>query len=207
MFSLKKNWSLVLIAFVFGFLFSVQLVNVQQKKTVSIDASASFKENSPELVSKLGNTALIESGACPVTGPGVVLTIADSDEKAVNFSNPNVYVVHDEDMLNIINELRAAGAEAISLNGHRLVATSEIRCAGPTISVNNERSGPPFVIKAIGNPKTMVAALKMRGGIVETLSVWGIKVAIKMQDKIVIPAYTKNGTFRYARAENGGEKK
>ena len=64
-----------------------------------------------------------------------------------------MYIIHDEDLLRVLNELCAAGAEAISINDQRIVATTEVRCAGPTVSVNNVRSAPPYVIKAIGNPK------------------------------------------------------
>ena len=49
--------------------------------------------------------------------------------------NPNLYIIHDDDLLRVINELRAAGAEGIAINGERIVAMSEIRCAGPTLSV------------------------------------------------------------------------
>ena len=75
------------------------------------------------------------------------------------------------------------------MNDQRLISTSEIRCAGPTISVNNTRVAAPFVIKAIGNAKSMEDAIKMRGGVAETLSVWGIQVDIKKDNNIVIPAY------------------
>ena len=66
-----------------------------------------------------------------------------------------MYIIHDDDLLRVINELRAAGAEAIAINGERIVAMSEIRCAGPTLSVNNNRSAPPYEIKAIGNPNNL----------------------------------------------------
>ena len=108
--------------------------------------------------------------------------------------------VLNEDILKVINELRAAGAEAISLNDQRLISTSEIRCAGPTISVNNTRVAAPFVIKAIGNAKSMEDAIKMRGGVAETLSVWGIQVDIKKDNNIVIPAYKGATEFKYVTA-------
>ena len=93
-----------------------------------------------------------------------------------------------------VNELRAGGAEAIAINDQRLIGTSEIRCSGPTITVNGKVFGAPFVVKAIGDPKTLNSALTMRGGVVDSLKHWGIKVTIKEENEIAIPAFT--GTFR-----------
>ena len=111
----------------------------------------------------------------------------------------NLYVIHDEDILRVVNELRAAGAEAISLNGQRLTATSEIRCAGPTMSVNNVRSAAPFEIIAIGDSSTLENALKMRGGVVDTLKVWGIQMAISPRTSVQVPPFNGPSPFRYAK--------
>ena len=100
----------------------------------------------------------------------------------------------------MLNELRAAGAEAISLNDQRIVAMSEVRCAGPTVSVNNVRSAPPYVIKAIGAPKTLTSALRLRGGVVETFEFWGIQVKIKAADKVHVPALKAPRNFEYAQS-------
>lgn len=77
------------------------------------------------------------------------VTVADSGKILEPGVNPNLYLVHDEDILKVVNELRAAGAEAISINGQRLIANSEIICSGPTIRVNRRPLAPPFVIKAL----------------------------------------------------------
>lgn len=134
-----------------------------------------------------------------LTGEGVVITLYDSEKVAKHGENPNTYIIHDDDILRVINELRAAGAEAISINEQRLTALSEIRCAGPTLSVNNVRSSAPFEICAIGDKKTLHNAITMRGGVAETLNVWGIKVKVETSDEIYIPPY--NGEFpnTYAR--------
>ena len=147
------------------------------------------------------------AGIVALRGPGVVVTIDDSQKIAKAGENPNLYVIHDDDLLKVINELRAAGAEAISVNGQRLIATSEIRCAGPTLSVNNTRHTPPYEILAIGDPKTLDNGLKMRGGIVETLRFWGIQINISKSDNVVVPAYKSSFRFDHARAiesEEGG---
>jgi len=135
------------------------------------------------------------AGLLALQGPGVVLTIDDSKRPSKPGENPNLYIIHDDDILKVINELLAAGSEAISINEQRLIATSEIRCAGPTLSVNNTRYSPPYEIRAVGDPKTLENALKMRGGVIETLQFWGIQIAIKKQENIVIPAY--KGAFRF----------
>ena len=106
-------------------------------------------------------------------------------------------------LLQEINELRAAGAEAISLNDQRIVAMSEVRCAGPTVSVNNVRSAPPYVIKAIGAPKTLTSALRLRGGVAETFEFWGIQVKIKSSEKVRIPALKEPRNYKYAKNVEG----
>ncbi|SEJ63903.1 Uncharacterized conserved protein YlxW, UPF0749 family [Propionispira arboris] len=145
------------------------------------------------------------AGVVPVEGQGITITIDDSKTKSKAGENPNLYLIHDDDLLKVINELKAAGAEAISINEQRLIATSEIRCAGPTLSVNNIRSAPPYEIKAIGDAKNLENALKMRGGVVETLQVWGIQINVKPDANVHVPAYKSTFHFQFmkAAAEDG----
>lgn len=146
------------------------------------------------------------AGVIAMEGPGVVITIDDSKRQSKPGENPNLYLIHDDDILKVINELWAAGTEAISINDQRLIATSEIRCAGPTLSVNNTRYSPPYEIRAIGDSQTLENALRMRGGVVETLQFWGIQVNVKKMELINIPAY--KGTFRFEKAvpvKDGGK--
>lgn len=143
--------------------------------------------------------ARIEAGLMAVSGPGVEVTLNDSNLVIQPGENPNLYVLHDEDVLNVLNELRAAGAEALAINGQRLLATSEIRCVGPTILTNKSyRLTPPFVISAIGNQDNMINSLQMRGGIIEQLKFWGIQVAVRRVDNLTIPAYAGSIRFDYA---------
>lgn len=144
------------------------------------------------------------AGVVALQGPGLSVTIDDSKRQSKPGENPNLYLIHDDDILKVINELWAAGAEAISINEQRLIATSEIRCAGPTLSVNNTRYSPPYEIRAIGEPQNLENALKMRGGVVETLQFWGIQVGIKKQEVLQIPAYKGTFRFEYATPVKGG---
>ena len=135
----------------------------------------------------------------PLEGEGVIVRMDDSTKPAKAGENPNLYVIHDDDLLRVVNELRAAGAEAIAINGQRLTGISEIRCAGPTLSVNNVRSSAPFEIRAIGDKKSLENALRMRGGVAETLGVWGIQLDIKASNDVYIPPYRGSIRQSYAR--------
>ena len=135
----------------------------------------------------------------PLEGEGVIVRMDDSTKPAKAGENPNLYVIHEDDLLRVVNELRAAGAEAIAINGQRLTGTSEIRCAGPTLSVNNVRSSAPFEIRAIGDKKSLENALRMRGGVAETLGVWGIQLDIKASNDVYIPPYRGSIRQSYAR--------
>lgn len=132
-------------------------------------------------------------------GPGLVVTIDDSAKPLAKGENPNIAIVHNEDLLKIVNELRAAGAEAISINDQRLVEASEISCAGPTILVNKSRVVPPFNIHAIGDSATMLAALKLRGGVVEGLQFYGIQVNITEKPNLLVPMYRGGAAYKYAK--------
>lgn len=162
-----------------------------------------LKLSAAEKISNLDSADLIADlkiQACltALTGEGVKIILHDSDKKAKASEDTNAYIIHDDDILRVINELRAAGAEAISINGQRLTALSEIRCAGPTLSVNNVRSSAPFEVCAIGDKKTLKNALTMRGGVADTLGVWGIKVEVETSDEIYIPPYKGEFSRVYA---------
>ncbi len=134
--------------------------------------------------------SMILAGLTDVEGPGVSVEMNDSAKQAAPGQDPNVFLIHDDDVQKVVNALFAAGAEAISVNGHRLVTTSEIICAGNVIIVNGARIAPPIQIKAIGDPETLHAGLKMRGGVVDSLVLWGIEVKTRVEEKVVIPAYS-----------------
>lgn len=148
------------------------------------------------VLAKQLETAEILSGQVAVEGPGVIVTMQES--KRVTSEDPMNDVIHDGDILQVINELCDAGAEALSLNDERILATSEIRCAGATVSINNNRYGAPFVIKAIGDPKNLEAALSMRHGVIEVLASWGIDVTLVKSNRIQINAYSGPAAFKYA---------
>lgn len=149
------------------------------------------------------------AGLTDLKGKGIMVVLDDT--KAIEqialdagFYDPNVYVIHDSDILMIINELKAAGAEAISVNGQRIIANTEIRCVGPVVSINNVRLTAPFEISVIGDSVSLSNSLKLRGGIVEQLEEANIDVTVEKREEIFVPKIEKAIEYKYATpAEEG----
>jgi uncharacterized protein YlxW (UPF0749 family) len=105
------------------------------------------------------NTIKLQAGLTDVSGPGVIIRL---DDAAVlqQKTNVSILIIHDSDIMALLNDLKAAGAQAISINGERIVAMSEQLCAGPTIRINKNRYTVPFEICVIGDPDQLNRALQ-----------------------------------------------
>lgn len=106
-------------------------------------------------------------GEVASVGEGIAVTLSDGSSD--DSDNPNDYIVHESHIFNVIQELKIAGAEAISINGQRLKPNSYISCNGPVITVDGNQYPAPFVIEAIGNQNTLLSSLELDGGVVEQL--------------------------------------
>lgn len=136
------------------------------------------------------------TGMTEVTGPGVTITLTDGKGIATSTLNPSQVIVHDLDVLSVVNELINAGAEAISINDQRWILTTAISCRGNTIDINGERIGAPFVIKAIGLPEYL-AGLERVGGYLELMRGDGVGVTLEKSNSITIPKYSGVINFEY----------
>ena len=132
----------------------------------------------------------IRAGTTAVEGRGIVITIDDSKSTRPDLSamDPAAVLTHDVDLLMLVNELRAAGAEAIAINDQRVIFSSAIRCVGPVINVNNHQVGAPFTIQAIGKPENLAGAMNLPFGVLDSLKQLGIKATVVKRDKIHLPA-------------------
>jgi uncharacterized protein YlxW (UPF0749 family) len=130
------------------------------------------------------------AGTTSMEGPGIVVTIDDSDVNKVPPADmsASALLIHDVDLLQVVNELRAAGAEAIAINDQRLGANTAVRCVGPTIQVNTRAVSAPFTIRAIGRPDALFGAVNLPLGIVDQLKQLGIKVTAAKRDVVRVPA-------------------
>ena len=133
-----------------------------------------------------------------VSGQGLIVILKDANSAKV-IGNATDYIVHDGDLLEVINALKNAGAEAISINGERIVNTTAITCAGNITKVNGEKVGSPFEIKAIGLTEKLNGALTMPGGYLELLEDDGVQVEVKEVQNVVIPKYNGINQFEYAK--------
>ena len=136
-------------------------------------------------------TSQIVAGVIPVQGQGITVTIEDSKMPLNKGENPLNSLIHSEDLLKIINELKAAGAEAISINEQRLITNSEISCAGPVIIVNQTRIVPPFEIKAIGDPTILYNSINF-SNIAENMRKSGITIDVNKEKDIIISKFIGN---------------
>lgn len=163
----------------------------REKVTANSDELTQVEENI-----KKGNKVI---GLTEVTGQGVTITLNDSQNLS-NILNISDALVHDVDVLAVINELKNAGAEAISINDQRLVPTTGIICGGNIIDINGEKVGAPFIIKAIGLPEQL-AALERPGGYLNLLKEkYSIVAELKREKSVTIPKY--NGVINYKYVQN-----
>lgn len=151
------------------------------------DTSASTKEEEITL-----NNNLL--GLTDLEGKGIELTIKDDP----NITTENIgvlddisnHIVHEQDLRAIVNELKNAGAEAISINDQRITTNTSINCIGNVIKIDDEKISSPFVIKAIGFPERMESALNRGGGYLDIMDDYGIVISLKKLEKVKITKYT-----------------
>lgn len=125
------------------------------------------------------------AGLTSVKGAGIILVLDDANDPLLE---PDQALVHYSYLLRIINELNSAGAKAISINGERVVSTTEVRCAGPTILMNMRRVAAPFEIRAIGDPEKMEKQLNRSAIWAELLRI-RIPARLKQQKEMIVPAF------------------
>lgn len=166
---------------------------LEEERKSSTENNSELEKKEEEI--KKGNKMI---GLAEVTGPGIIVTLSDSKKDATSVLDPSSLLVHDADVLCIINELKNAGAEAISINDERIVPTTSITCGGNIIEINGEKVGAPFVIKAIGLPEQLMGALSRQNGYVDILRGASVEVDLKKSNNITIPKYTGVITYKYA---------
>lgn len=180
----------------------LNLKNEYESKIKEYEETASQGSISAKLLKQELDQARILAGIEDVEGPGLTIIVDD-----LKFSEKvNYPLISYSMLLELMNELNAAGAEAISINDQRIISTSEIRqIGGIHININTVSYAPPFIFKVIGDPKTLEAALRIREGIIERIESNGIAVTITQEQLVRIPKYNGVIEKKYAKVVKKGE--
>jgi len=150
----------------------------------------------------------VVTGAAPVSGPGlrVALDDAPASSQSISGARPDDLVVHQQDVQHVINALWAGGAEAMTLQGERVTATSAFRCSGNIMLLHGKVFSPPYVIEAVGDPQKLRAALDTNPGVaiyqqyVDWVALgWSVKNAGRLE----LPAFTGSSEMKYATVPTG----
>lgn len=175
----------------------VKLENIRLQSTQN-DVSAINKEE--EI--KLNNILL---GLTDVKGDGIIITLKDNNNVSLSnigpLDNIEYYLVHAGDLVEVVNALKNAGAEAISINGQRITNSTAIYCAGNVVKVNGEKISSPIEIKAIGSPELLYGSMTIPGGYIELLEETGVIVDIKKITNITINKFDGIINSQYIKSE------
>ena len=176
---------------------STQAQNLEQRKNQlsqqlsSLKAAADQREQAQRIANQNKETSGIISGSLPAQGKGVIVTIGKGADKDIDAST----------MFTLIEELRNAGAEVISINDVRVVTSTSIwadedgglECDGIPL-------GTPYTVRAIGNPADLQNAVNIAGGVGSRLKVmYGARVTVKQSDNVEINATREPSTNKYAK--------
>ncbi|MCL5958826.1 MAG: DUF881 domain-containing protein [Chloroflexi bacterium] len=148
--------------------------------------NASFGQSDLTAMIRELNKLRIANGLSEVSGPGVQMTVSAD--------------LRQDELEDLINELRNAGAEAIAVNGQRAVARTAVAEAGSSVAINGIRIGKPYVLLAIGQPETLERALVRKGGLVTYLqnTYPDATVAVLKRTKMTLPVYQAGYEWQYA---------
>lgn len=167
-----------------------ELEKARQESTKENSKLTQLQEELNQLNKLLGLTEVI--------GEGIVLTIKDNDGTAIKEMNGdlNKALVHDGDLREVINELKNSGAEAISINGQRIVSTTAITCSGAIVTVNGTKLNSPFEIKAIGKIENL-KGIKRAGGYLSILEDEGIIAIYSESNNLTVSKYSGVNNPKY----------
>lgn len=147
-------------------------------------------------------------GRTPVAGPGLAVVLDDAPPDAPQPAgvHPDDLVVHQQDIEAVVNALWAGGAEAVAIQGQRIVATSAIRCVGNVLLLHGQVYSPPYTIEAVGDVEGMRAALEESPG-VSTYREWaqvvGLGWEVRGPLELTLPAHEGGTELRWARVPDG----
>src|SRR5687767_13622530 len=173
-----------------------QLDSIQANASTQTDASRSLQARIDDLKARAGLTA--------VAGDGVIISLDDAKQTAVNAKDVDKSICHNTDLTDIVNTAWRGGAQAIAINDERIVGTSSVYCVGSTIMVNGTLMSPPFSVAVIGSQNELLSVYddpnELRD-IKQRRDVYGLGFRVARQSGLRIPAYRGAMNVRYGTAQ------
>lgn len=155
------------------------------------------KKSFEDLTNEL-NSYKVLSGGFDVSGPGIIISIKESSNTEGGYFEGNSIVYNYHNILSIVSYLNSAGAEAISINDQRYTSYTEIVPVTDYLNINGKHVVSPIEIKAIGDKRTLDAAVNFPSGVLEQMRYMGFEIEVTDSDDLKINGLGKAKEFKYA---------
>ncbi len=159
-------------------------------------------------VQEQGRPLRVAAGLEELAGPGLTVTLDDAPEEVLASAGEDVNnaLVHQQDIQGVANALWQGGAEAMTIQGVRIISTTGIKCVGNTVILNGVPYSPPYEIAAIGDPDRLRDALDDNPYVqayLRAVDIWQLEWDVEESGELVAPAYAAPVELRHARPLSG----
>lgn len=181
---------------------AIEITSLRKQLDDYAKAAAKEKPLMAPLAAQLAEMK-IATGLTWLKGPGIELELNDSTMNTNDIPLTEIkesLVIHDFDLLQTVNELWVAGAEAIAINGQRITGGTAIRCVGPVTEINKVSVAAPFKIIALGDPDTLTGALNIPGGILDRLRPLKFRIRLEEKQNLTVPPISTVRNLRTAKS-------
>jgi uncharacterized protein YlxW (UPF0749 family) len=179
-------------------------LNALQASVQGLNDQAGDENSTVASAQRRGAPLLTPAGLTAVAGPGIKVVLDDAHHVPAGVNvDPNELVVHQSDLQAVVNALWVGGAEAMTVAGQRIIATSAVRCVGNTLLLNGRVYSPPFAVAAIGPFGTMRSAMDRSPGVnlfKQAANYYGLGYTVEQVNTLQLPAYTGPISLSYAKA-------
>lgn len=163
-------------------------------------SNEAHESNASQQVQEQIESAETVAGLVAVKGQGFTVSLNDSSLDAAPTGNVNDLVIHSQDIQAVVNAMWNAGAEAVSLNGQRVVSTSAVLCVGNTLLINGTVHAPPYEVSAIGADKDEFSKDALIRQLRSDADRFGLRISTSANKQIQVPAYVGPILPKYAQS-------
>jgi uncharacterized protein YlxW (UPF0749 family) len=200
----------------------IGLVSEQRATVQALQARVSTEQDAVDALAELVAGSAIErlqrdlgrleqpASVTALTGPGVQISLDDAplDQDVPDGSDPNLLIVHQQDLQAVVNALWAGGAEGISIQGQRIISTTGVKCVGNTVVLQGVPYAPPYRIAAVGDVSRMDAALAASPQVQAywdyTAPPYNLGWSMRSRAELTVPAYTGALSLNFAKPATPG---